>query len=71
MKFCGEIQYETPSGNVHSDICFNCNPSNDSRALTDSYREFVHACLDEWLTNSNGTGAFWLGDPKYFTNTNS
>jgi hypothetical protein len=66
MKFCGEIQYETPEGNVHSDICFNCNPSNDARTLTENYRKFVHECLDEWLNKSNGTGAFWLGDPNYF-----
>ena len=66
MNFCGEIQYETNNGNVHSDICFNCNPSNDSRALTADYRQFLHECLDEWLNKSNGTGAFWVGDPTYF-----
>jgi hypothetical protein len=26
----------------------------------------LHDCLDEWLTNASGTGAFWVGDPKYF-----
>jgi len=67
MKFCGEIQYETPEGNVHSDICFNCNPSNDSRIITDTYREFLHNCLNEWLDKSKGTGAFWVGNPEYFT----
>jgi len=66
MKFCGEIQYETPEGNVHSDICFNCNPSNDSRIITDTYREFLHNCLNEWLDKSKGTGAFWVGNPEYF-----
>lgn len=66
MNFCGEIQYETPAGNVHSDICFNCNPSNDDRALTDTYRQFLHTALDEWLSKSNGTGAFWIGNPEYF-----
>jgi hypothetical protein len=66
VKFCGEIIYETKDGNVHSDICFNCNPSNDSRALTVDYRKFIHACLDEWLNQSNGTGAFWVGNPDYF-----
>lgn len=66
MKFCGEIQYETKEGNVHSDICFNCNPSNDDRQITPDYREFLHKCLDEWLNKSGGTGAFWVGDPEYF-----
>lgn len=71
MKFCGEIQYDTPEGAVHSDICFNCNPSNDSRALTETYREFLHKSLDEWLNNSNGTGAFWVGDSQYFLEWNN
>lgn len=66
MKFCGEITYETTEGNVHSDICFNCNPSNDSRIITDSYRKFLHDNLDEWLNKSGGTGAFWIGNPEYF-----
>jgi hypothetical protein len=30
------------------------------------YRKFLHDCLDEWINKSKGTGAFWLGDPKYF-----
>lgn len=64
MKFCGEIQYESPEGNVHSDICFNCNPSNDDRALTENYRKFVHECLDEWLSKSKGTGFFYLANIK-------
>lgn len=67
MKFCGEIIYFTEAtGSVHSDICFNCNPSNDSRALTDTYRQFLHEALDEWLNKSEGTGAFWVGKPEYF-----
>lgn len=66
MKFCGEIQYETTEGDVHSDICFNCNPSNDDRQITENYRQFLHDCLDEWLNKSGGTGGFWVGDPKHF-----
>lgn len=66
MKFCGEITYPTADGNVHSDICFNCNPSNDDRWLTPEYREFLHRCLDEWLSNSHGKGSFWVGEPNYF-----
>lgn len=71
MKFCGEIQYETPEGNVHSDICFRCGPNHDSsHHLLDegkmSHREFLHMALDEWLNKSEGTGAFWVGDPEYF-----
>lgn len=66
MKFCGEIIYFPDNTSVQSDICFNCNPSNDSRAITPNYREFLHTALDEWLNKSNGTGAFWIGDPEYF-----
>jgi hypothetical protein len=66
MKFCGEIAYDTNDGNVHSDICFNCNPKSDHIEITENYRALVHQCLDEWLNNSNGTGAFWLGNPDYF-----
>lgn len=66
MKFCAEIQYETDDGNVHSDICFNCNPNTEDKPLTDQHREFLHKCLDEWLNKSNGTGGFWIGDPEHF-----
>lgn len=62
-EFCGEIQYETPEGNVHSDICFH---SAYFDYITDDYREFLHKCLDEWLNKSNGTGGFWIGDPEHF-----
>lgn len=76
MKFCAEITYDRgydDEGNkvsdywVHSDICFNCGPHTDkNKPLTDEHRQFLHDCLDEWLNQSNGTGAFWCGDPKYF-----
>lgn len=36
--------------------------------LTEEYRKFLHKALDEWLDKSNGTGAFWLGEPDYFIN---
>lgn len=62
-EFCGEIQYETADGNVHSDIC---NHSAYFDEPTEDYREFLHNCLNEWLDKSNGTGAFWIGDPSYF-----
>lgn len=63
MEFCGEIQYETDAGNVHSDICFHSeNPMNED------FRQFLHDCLDEWLNKSKGTGAFWIGDSDYFNN---
>lgn len=61
MKFCGEIQYKTNAGNVHSDICWH-----HEEFPGDQYREFLHKCLDEWLNKSNGTGAFWIGNPEYF-----
>lgn len=63
MKFCGEIQYETSSGNVHSDVCHDCNGAG--RPVSPEKRKFYHDLLDEWLTNSNGTGAFWLGSPSF------
>lgn len=66
MKFCAEVSYETDSGNVHSDVCFNCK-SADDQAVTDAHRKLLHDCLDEWLNKSNGTGAFWIGDPEHFT----
>lgn len=62
-EFCGEIQYETKNGNVHSDICWH----SDAEPY-ENYRNFLHNCLDEWLNKSNGTGAFWIGDYTYFWN---
>jgi len=60
-NFCGEITYETSEGNVHSDIC-----KHKYDVLPENYRKFLHECLDEWLDKANNTGAFWVGDPKYF-----
>lgn len=60
-EFCGEIQYETENGNVHSDIC-----KHDKYPISNEYRQFLHNCLDEWLNKSEGTGAFWIGDYEYF-----
>ena len=57
MNICGEIQYDS----VHSDICLGHDlaayptPSNDQR-------EFLIACLNEWLNKSNGTGFFYIGN---------
>lgn len=68
MKFCAEITYETPEGDVHSDICYRCDPKAENMELTEEYRKFLHKALDEWLDKSNGTGAFWLGEPDYFIN---
>lgn len=61
MEFCGEIQYSTDSGNVHSDICHH-----KENPIHQDYRSFLHACLDEWLDKSQGNGSFWIGDPQYF-----
>lgn len=60
MDVCGEIEYETADGGVHSDICIVHN--GDYRVAPET-RQFLHACLDEWLDNSRGTGMFWVGDP--------
>lgn len=67
-EFCGEIQYNTPEGMVHSDICWH----KTDQPMTEAYRKFLHQCLDEWLdkihdaSDHNHANAFWLGDPKYF-----
>jgi hypothetical protein len=61
IEFCGEIAYFPKDTSVHSDIC-----KHNDGPITDTYRKFLHDCLDEWLTNASGTGAFWVGDPKYF-----
>jgi gluconate kinase len=65
MKFCSEITYETNDGYVHSDTGHG-NGADEGRPLTDEDRKFYHDLLDEWLNKSNGTGAFWVGDPLYF-----
>jgi len=59
-EFCGEIQYFPKDSSVHSDIC-----KHNDGPITDTYRKFLHDCLDEWLNQSDGTGAFWVGDPEY------
>ena len=61
FEFCGEITYFPEGTSVHSDICWH-----HEEYPGEEYRKFLHDCLDEWLTKSNGTGAFWLGDPQYF-----
>lgn len=66
MNFCGEIQYDALDGSgIHSDLCWSCR-AKTSHELTDEHRALLHAALDEWLNKSNSTGAFWVGDPKYF-----
>ena len=68
--FCGEIIYFSVPGNVQSDICFDCSTHAEDSPLTIAHREFLHKCLDEWLNKSEGTGAFWVGDPEYFNSWN-
>lgn len=60
-EFCGEIQYQTSEGTVHSDICWH-----DAAERHPEYRRLLHKWLDEWLDMADGTGAFWVGDPDYF-----
>lgn len=64
MHVCAEIQYESPNGNVHSDLCME-NKSEDFSANVDqggiSWRDMLHDNLDEWLDKSNGTGWFVVG----------
>jgi hypothetical protein len=62
VDVCAEIMYETEEGMIHSDLCM----THDAEyKVHESYREFIHKCLDEWLDESNGTGMFWIGDPKF------
>ncbi len=72
MHVCAEIMYDGENGSVHSDICLTAGQPYDNEdktpemfkaALTDKYRAFLHANLDEWLDKGNGTGIFYVGDP--------
>lgn len=62
MRFCGEIQYMSERGPVHSDVCHGCNPKSPDIPIDRDVREFFHKLLDEWFDKSNGTGFFWLGN---------
>lgn len=57
--FCGEIEYETDDGTVHSDICWHTH----YKAPDEEYRKMLHDCLDEWLDKAKSTGYFWIGRP--------
>lgn len=63
-KVHAEIEYLKEDGSkVHSDIC---PPGCNQTGLNDAeYREFLHACLDEWLSNSRGTCGFYIKDEEY------
>jgi len=61
----GEIVYfdRTRGINTHNDIC---PPDCKAESMTDEeWRRHVHSCLDEWITKSNGTGAFYLKGHSY------
>jgi hypothetical protein len=53
---CAEIQYETPRGNVHSDLC------TEGPVCSNGWRQLLHSALDEWLDKSDGTGHFTVGN---------
>jgi hypothetical protein len=67
MHICGEIQYDSAEGPVHSDICLNRDGEDFSANVDNlggtgtSWRTFLHDNLDEWLDKSNGTGWFIVG----------
>lgn len=67
MHVCAEIQYESPNGNVHSDLCMEREAGPEDFSLNvdqgagQTWRQFLHANLDEWLDKSNGTGWFVVG----------
>ena len=57
-----QIEYKGEPYNIHSDIC----PPKCTHDLMDKeYKAFLHESLDEWLENSNGTGAFWIAEEDY------
>ena len=54
--FRGEVAYsKSDDGNVHSDIDVPVRPDSEIRV-------FLHSVLDEFLTNSNGDGFFYIGN---------
>lgn len=53
--FRGEVAYSDSDGNVHSDIDVPVQPDSETRA-------FLHRVLDEFLSNSNGDGFFYIGN---------
>lgn len=61
MTVCAEIEY---GPGIHSDICPpGCDIARVDEPCGDdgeTYRSFLHDCLDEWLDNSNGTGIFYI-----------
>jgi len=61
-----EIEYLTRAemcNKVHSDIC---PPGCSSANMDDeSWRKFLHECLDEWLDTSDGTGGFYIKQEGY------
>lgn len=62
-KIHAQIAYTTESMSISSDICpfvHTAYPLDDME-----YRAFLHQCLDEWLTNSNGTGGFCIKNEQY------
>lgn len=66
MHVCAEIEYESPDGNVHSDLCMERDVEdfslNVDQGAGQTWRKMLHDNLDEWLDNSNGTGYFYVGD---------
>lgn len=60
-----EVEYTTDEGNVHSDIC---PPGCDFDRVDEvfnpdtgqTYRQFLHENLDEWLDRNNGTKGFYI-----------
>lgn len=67
MRFCGEIEYMTRKGPVHSDVCHECHElEEEASPLVD--KKFYHDLLDEWLNKSGGTGFFWIGDRRAICN---
>jgi hypothetical protein len=63
-----EIQYDSPEGPVHSDLCPTaCVPSG----IDSEYRDFIHTALDEILDKLilGYTGAFYIGNQELLVET--
>ena len=69
VKCHAEIQYTDNEGrSIHSDIGPpGCDFKRIDEVISEegeteeTYRQFLHKCLDEWLNKSGGTGEFCIG----------
>ena len=57
-----EIIYMKQDGTmIHSDI----EPRGCKPIFDDEYKQYLHACLEEWLTQGRGTGMFYIKNANF------